>query len=239
MNRRRTGFAVFEGKPKTAEQQRQAIESELRALPELEAPGTIWQAIEQRLDAGDRRQRRFLKRAFAAGAVAAALSAVILLSLRNPAPAPHQVAGAAVPEELMAELIERSRLAESRRRSLQLFEGARLAAVQRAVSPGAVGHGAAARGVAARGANAQEAGAQETGAWGMEARGMEAQGMEARRLLAARIASVDASLNRLATVGAAEPAAQERLWRERVELMDTLMRAEQVQREEFIRRAVY
>ena len=74
---------------------------------------------------------------------------------------------------------------------------------------------------------------------GMEARGMEAQGMEARRLLAARIASVDASLNRLATVGAAEPAAQERLWRERVELMDTLMRAEQVQREEFIRRAVY
>ena len=194
MNRQRTGFAVLEGKPQTPEQRRQAIEAELRALPELEAPGTIWQAIEKRLDAAGRPERPFLKRALAAGVAAAALAAVVLLFDRNPAPAPHPVAGAVAPEELVAELMERSRLAETRRRTLPVMEGARVASVQ---------------------------------------------GMEARRLLSARIASVDASLIRLDTVGPADAVERERLWSERVELMDTLMRAEQVQREEFIRRAVY
>ena len=210
MNRQQTGFAVLDGRPKTPEQRRQAIEAELKALPELEAPRTIWQALEKRLDARDRPQRPVLKRALAAGAAAAVLSAAVLLSDRNSAPfdrndapAAHQVAGAmapaVVPEVLVAELMERSRLAETRRRALPAVDDTRLAAAQ--------------------------------GAW--------AQGMEAKRLLAARIASVDTSLNRLATLVPADPAAQERLWRERVELMDTLMRAEQVQREEFIRRAVY
>ena len=194
MNRQRTGFAVLEGRPQTPEQRRQAIEAELRALPELEAPATIWQAIEKRLDAAGRPERPFPKRALAAGAAAAALTAVVILFDRNPAPAPHQVAGAVAPEALVAELMERSRLAETRRRTLPVMEGARVASVQ---------------------------------------------GMEARRLLSARIASVDASLNRLDTVGPADPVERERLWRERVELMDTLMRAEQVQREEFIRLAVH
>ena len=217
MNRQRTGFAVLDGKPKTAEQRRHAIEAELRALPELEAPGPAWSAIEERLEAGkhpprrvgagrggylDHRKfekQRFLRPALAAGIAVASLIGAALLVDEDAAPLPQQVAGVASPEGEMVALMERSRLAETRRRTLPVLEGARLAA----------------------------------------AGGVEVSRMEARRLLAARIASVDASLNRLATVETADPAARERLWRERAELMDTLMRAEQVQREAFIRRAVY
>ena len=233
MNRQRKGLAVLEGRPNTPEQRRRAIEAELRALPELEAPAMVWAEVNKRIDDRGRRQPPFLKRAFAAGgiaAAAAALSAVALLSGSNsgpvdglPEPSAPRVAGPmapeVAPERLVGELMERSRLAETRRRSMPVFEGARLAA-----APGSE----------ARGATAPESTAQDSitqGAW--------LQGTDARRLLAARIAVVDASLNRLATVGPADPAAQERLWRERVELMDTLMRAEQVQRQNFIRRAVY
>ena len=233
MNRQRTELAVLEGRPNTPEQRQRAIEAELRALPELEAPATVWAQVEKRIDARGRQQRPYLKRTFAAGgiaAAAAALAAVAFLSDRNPGavegipePSAPQVAGptapAVSPDRLVGELMERSRLAENRRRSLPVFEGARLAAAVVAE---------------ARGPTAPESAAQDSitqGAW--------LQGTDARRLLAARIAAVDASLNRLATVGPADPAAQERLWRERVELMDTLMRAEQVQRENFIRRAVY
>lgn len=194
MNRQRTGFAVLDGKPKTPEQRQQAIEAELRALPELEAPGAVWQAIEQRLDAARRPERPYFRRALAAGFAAAALTAGALLFYGSPVPAPQQLANAVPSEAEVAALMERSRLVETRRRILPRTGGARLAAVRE---------------------------------------------FEARRLLAARIASVDASLNRLATVGPQDPVAHERLWRERVELMDTLMRAEQVQREELIRRAVY
>ncbi|MDE0002043.1 MAG: hypothetical protein OXQ29_05075 [Rhodospirillaceae bacterium] len=223
MNRQRTGLAVLDGRPKTPEQRRRAIEAELRALPELEAPATVWAKIEKRIDARGEPQRPFLKRALAAGSVAAAAAALSVVAFlsdrnvgpvdRNSEPAAPRVAGsqapAATPERLVGELMERSRLAETRRRALPALEGVRLAAAVQAQAP--------------------ESSLQ--GAW--------LQGTEARRLLAARIASVDASLNRLAASGPADPAAQERLWRERVELMDTLMRAEQVQREEFIRRAVH
>ena len=228
MNRQRTGLAVLEGRPNTPEQRQRAIEAELRALPELEAPATVWAQVEKRIDARGRQQRPYLKRAFAAGgiaAAAAALAAVAFLSDRNPGavdgipePSAPQVVGpmapAVSPDRLVGELMERSRLAENRRRSMPVFEGARLAA-----APGSE----------ARGSTAPDSITQ--GAW--------LQGTDARRLLAARIAAVDASLNRLAMVGPADPAAQERLWRERVELMDTLIRAEQVQRDNFIRRAVY
>lgn len=228
MNRQRTGHAVLDGRPKTPEQRRRAIESELRALPELEAPATVWAEVEKRVHARGRRQRAFLKRAFAAGGIAAAAAALSIVAFLSdgvlgpvdniPEPAVPQLANpgalATAPERLLGELMERSRLAETRRRSLPASEGARLAAALGAEAPGS----------AAPASSAQ-------GTW--------LQGSEARRLLAARIASVDASLNRLAAAGPADPAAQERLWRERVELMDTLMRAEQVQREEFIRRAVY
>lgn len=194
MSRQQRGCAVSEDTPGTREQRRRAIEAELRALPELEAPGTLWRSVEKRLDRSGRPQRRFFRPAFAAGAAAAALAAVVLLTGRDPAPAPHGVPDAPATEPLVAELMERSRLAETRRRTLPIIDAKRLPAVQ---------------------------------------------GMEARRLLAERIAAVDASLNRLATNGPAEPMERERLWRERVELMDTLVRAEQVQREELIRRAVY
>ena len=187
-----------EGIPNTPEQRWHAIEAELRALPELEAPGTVWQSIEKRLGEADRPQRRFYRPAFAAGAAAAALAAVILVTDRHPAPLTNQPAGVQSPEQLVAELMERSRLAETRRRTMPLIEDARLAGEREAM-----------------------------------------QGLEARRLLAARIAAVDASLNRLAGNGLVDPVERERLWRERAELMDTLMRAEQVQREAFIRRAVY
>ena len=228
MNRQRTESAVLEGTPRTPEQRRHAIEAELRALPELEAPATIWPAVERRLDARNRRQRSFLKPAFAAGGAAAAAAALWVVAFlsdgnsgpvdRIPGAEPHQMADSmahpVAPEQLVAELMERSRMAEARRRSLPVFEGARLAAAPGTEAPGATAQGSTAQ-----------------GSW--------VQGIEARRLLAARIAAVDASLNRLATIGPPDPGAQERLWRERVELMDTLMRAEQVQREGFIRRAVY
>ena len=184
-----------EDTPSTPEQRRRAIEAELRALPELEAPGTLWRSVESRLDEMGRPRRRFFRPAFAAAATVAALAAAVLLTERNSEPAPHPVADAAGPEALVAELMQRSRLAETRRRTLPMIgEPPQVASVG---------------------------------------------GTEARRLLAARIAAVDASLNRLATAGPADPAERERLWRERAELMDTLMRAEQVQREEYFRRAVF
>ena len=198
MTRQRTGFAVLDDKPKTQERRQRAVQAELRALPELEAPGTVWRTIEKRLDSVHRPQRWHAGYGLAAGAAAAALIAAILLIDRNPAPAPQRVAGAAAPEALVAELMERSRLAESRRRALP----AMLPEIEDVwVAP--------------------------------------VPGIEARRLLAARIAAVDASLNRLAAAPPADAAERERLWRERAELMDTLMRAEQVQREDYFRRAVH
>ena len=69
--------------------------------------------------------------------------------------------------------------------------------------------------------------------------GFGATEADARTILAGRIATVDRSLNELAAADRVDPAVREALWRERVELMSALMRAEQLQREEFIRRAVY
>ena len=218
MNRQRTELSVLEGRPKTPEQRRQAIEAELQALPELEAPATVWAEIAERVDARSRRPRRLLQRACAAGGVAAAaaaLAVVFFLPDGNPGltdgvagPAAPRVAHSkppAVPSgELVGELMNRSRLAETRRRFLPVFEAAPLAEAAESIAQGT---------------------------W--------PQGTEARRLLAARIAAVDASLNRLTTAGLADPSVQERLWRERAELMGTLMRAEQVQREDYFRRAVY
>ena len=270
MIRPQKGSAVREGALKTPEQRRRAIEAELRALPELAAPETSWQSIEQRLagirhqlpaadaealdprgrrpdnlsstpapasgardharrrdswpsknklsgsgsrghtgrrldapatKAGEGRRlddarppyRRFLPPALAAG-VAAALALTLLLIERGPAEDPLEVAGPTPGESLVAELMERSRRAETRRRTLPVVVGAGVAPVQ---------------------------------------------ALEARRLLTARIAAVDASLDQLAAAGPADPAARARLWRERAELMDTLLRTEQVQREEYFRRAVF
>ena len=228
MNRQRSGLAVLERKPRTPEQRRQAIEAELRALPELEAPATGWAKIEKRVRARGRWQGPFRKRAYAAGGFAAAAAALALAAfvsdrnagpmVRLPEPAAPQVADSKAPsvspERLVDWWMERSRLSETRRRSLPALEGARLAAALGAPPPTST-------------------------APDLAIRGAFLPGMEARRLLTARIASVDASLNRLSTEAPADRAAQERLWRERVELMDTLMRAEQLQREAFIRRAVY
>lgn len=193
MNRR--PFAVLEGRPATPEERREAIEAELRALPELEAPREVWRVVEERLGAAER-ERPYLWRALAATVAAASLTAVVLLYGRDWGPAPHEAAPAAVPADgvSVAAFMERSRLAETRRRGLPVVRGGTMSPLP---------------------------------------------GVEARRLLAARIASVDASLNRLAGTAADDPGARERLWRERAELMDTLARAEQVQREALIRYAVH
>lgn len=204
MTRQQAGFAVLDGKPKTPEQRRQAIETELKALPELEAPPEVWRMIEKRLHREHHSHRSIPWRALAAGVFVAALAVTALQIDRGSAPAQQQVTGTAASHPAVADAVlsepavaawmERSRLAESRRRTLPGMPGVQLA---------------------------------------------DGQGLEARRLLAARIASVDESLNRLVTVEPVDLAARERLWRERAELMDTLVRAEQIQREDLIRRAVY
>ncbi len=237
MNRQRKGFAVLDGKPNTEEQRRQAIEAELRALPEMEAPPSSWAAVRKRLDSGERfrvravagwkgdltrrifGKRRLLRPAFAAGVALAAAIAAVLLVDEKAAPLPQQIAGEGsqggrlptagdVPQQAFG-----ARSPEGA--TTAWMERSRQAETRRRALP-----------IVERG---RLAAAQE----------LDLPGLEARRLLAARIASVDASLNRLATVDSADPEARARLWRERAELMDTLVRAEQVQREALVRRAVY
>lgn len=62
---------------------------------------------------------------------------------------------------------------------------------------------------------------------------------DARTILTQRVALVDQALNNLAAQGRIDPALREALWRERVELMNALIQAEQLEQSEFIRRAVY
>lgn len=62
---------------------------------------------------------------------------------------------------------------------------------------------------------------------------------DARTILTQRVALVDQALNSLAAQGRVDPAMRQALWRERVELMNALLQAEQLEQSEFIRRAVY
>ncbi len=62
---------------------------------------------------------------------------------------------------------------------------------------------------------------------------------DARAILTHRVALVDQALNDLAAQERVDPARREALWRERVELMNALVQAEQLERNEFIRTAVY
>ncbi|MYB39062.1 MAG: hypothetical protein F4Y26_17090 [Gammaproteobacteria bacterium] len=194
MTRQTTPFAVLDGKPEGREARQRAIEAELKALPDLEAPSELWDGIEQRVRGQNARRERRVRTAWQA--LAASVAAVSLASvvwLFQPEPSPPAVASASAPVNV-GTLMEASRAIESQRRELPVM-----------VLPAGFG-------------------ATET---------------DARTILAGRIATVDRSLNELAAVDRIDPTVREALWRERVELMNALMRAEQLQREEFILRAVY
>ena len=195
MTRQRpTPFAVLDGKPQGPEARQCAIEAELEALPDLEAPSQLWDGIERRVRGQNMRRERRTRiawQALAAGVAAVSLASVVFLF--QPEPSSPAVAAASAPVNVGA-LMAESRAIESQRRELPVM-----------VLPAGFG--------------ASEA--------------------DARTILAGRIAVVDRSLNELAAAGRIDPTRREALWRERVELMNALMRAEQLQRDEFIRRAVY
>ena len=193
MTRQPTPFAVLDGKPEDREARQRAIEAELEALPDLQAPSELWRGIEQRVRGPNARRERRVRtawQALAASVAAVSLASVVWLFQPEPS-APAMAASAPVN---VGTLMEASRAIESQRRELPVM-----------VLP--AGFGA-----------------------------IEA---DARSILAGRIATVDRSLNELAAANRIDPAVREALWRERVELMNALVRAEQLQREEFIRRAVY
>ena len=105
--------------------QQDALDAELRALPELDAPADLWQRIRVRTDAADTTQRVARRRALtrrwqAPLAVAASVLVVCALalhvSLRQP-PGPS----ATVDDGDLEALLERSRLIEARRRSLPVL----------------------------------------------------------------------------------------------------------------------
>ena len=194
MTRQPTPFAVLDGKPQGPEARQRAIEAELEALPDLEAPSDLWNGIERRVRGQNLRRERRTRiawQALAASVAAASLASVVWLF--QPEPTAPTVAAAPAPVNVGA-LMAESRAIESQRRELPVM-----------VLPAGFG--------------ATEA--------------------DARTILAGRIAAVDRSLNELAAGERIDPARREALWRERVELMNALMRAEQLQRDEFIRRAVY
>ena len=194
MTRQPTPFAVLDGKPQGREARQRAIEAELEALPDLEAPSELWDGIERRVRGQNARRERRVRTAWQA--LAASVAAVSLASvvwLFQPEPSSPTVAAAQAPVNVGA-LMEASRAIESQRRELPVL-----------VLPAGFGTTEA----------------------------------DARTILAGRIATVDRSLNELAAADRIDPTVREALWRERVELMNALMRAEQLQREEFIRRAVY
>ena len=194
MIRQPTPFAVLDGKPEGRAARERAIEAELEALPDLEAPSKLWDGIERRARGQNARRERRLRtawQALAASVAAVSLASVVwLFQPETPSPT---VAAASAPVNVGA-LMQESLAIESQRRELPVM-----------VLPAGFG--------------ATEA--------------------DARTILAGRIATVDRSLNELAAADRVDPAVREALWRERVELMSALMRAEQLQREEFIRRAVY
>ena len=201
MTRQPAPFAVLDGKPKGPQARQRAIEAELAALPDLEAPRELWDGIERRVRGQNARRERRVRTAWQA--LAASVAAVSLASvvwLFQPEPSPRAVAAAPAPVNVGA-LMEASRAIESQRRELPVM-----------VLPAGFG----------------------------------ATDADARTILAGRIATVDRSLNELAAADRIDPTVREALWREkealwreRVELMNALMRAEQLQREEFIRRVVY
>ena len=194
MTRQTAPFAVLDGKPEGREARQRAIEAELEALPDLEAPSALWDGIERRVRGQNARRERRVRTAWQA--LAASVAAVSLASvvwLFQPEPTSPTVAAASAPVNVGA-LVEASQALESQRRELPVMD-----------LPAGFG-------------------ASET---------------DARTILAGRISTVDRSLNDLATADRFDPVVREALWRERVELMNALMRAEQLQREEFIRRAVY
>ena len=194
MTRQPTPFAVLDGKPQGPEARQRAIEAELEALPDLEAPSELWEGIERRVRGQNLRRERRTRVAWQA--LAASVAAVSLASvvwLFQPEPSAPTVAAAPAPVNVGA-LMAESRAIESQRRELPVM-----------VLPAGFGTTEA----------------------------------DARTILAGRIAAVDRSLNELAAGERIDPARREALWRERVELMNALMRAEQLQRDEFIRRAVY
>ncbi len=193
MTRQTTPFAVLDGKPESREARQRAIEAELEALPDLEAPSALWDGIERRVRGQNARRERRVRTAWQA--LAASVAAVSLASvvwLFQPEPSAPTVATASAPVNVGA-LVEASQALENQRRELPV----------------------------------------------MDLPGFGATEADARTILAGRIATVDRSLNDLAAADRIDPVVREALWRERVELMNALMRAEQLQREEFIRRAVY
>ena len=194
MTRQPTPFAVLDGKPQGPEARQRAIEAELEALPDLEAPSDLWNGIERRVRGQNLRREhrtRIAWQALAASVAAASLASVVWLF--QPEPTAPTVAATSAPVNVGA-LMAESRAIESQRRELPVM-----------VLPAGFGTNEA----------------------------------DARTILAGRIATVDRSLNELAAAERIDPARREALWRERVELMNALMRAEQLQRDEFIRRAVY
>ena len=188
---RQQPLAVLDGKPGDTGERQRAVEAELRALPDLEAPAELWQGIEKRVRAESVRKvhSRTAWQALAAGLAAVSLAAVVLLL--KPEPNAPQVASVAAPVQV-GTLMEHSRRIESARHALPVMP------VAASLRPA-----------------------------------------DARTILTQRVALVDQALNNLATQDQINPAHREALWRERVELMNALIQAEQLEQREFIRRAVY
>ena len=143
MNRQRKGLAVLEGRPNTPEQRRRAIEAELRALPELEKRpqwcGRRSTSVLMTASSATSFSEKGVCRGRHCGRRGGAIG-------RRPSvPAAFRAGGPGFPDRrrlavagpngsgsgaraARGRLMERSRLAETRRRSMPVFEGARLAA---------------------------------------------------------------------------------------------------------------
>ena len=176
------------------------LTAELRALPDVAAPASVWQGVRERVDAGASATRstrpprsawrRFAPMAVAASLVLGALATLMVVATWPPEAQPREVAAAP------ADLLAYSKRLES----------------WRGVAP--VGYPSTA----------------------------------AERVLRARIGGIDASLNQrllgdeLIQVPAAATSAdneRQRLLRERVELLESLMHIERYRQRELVHEAVF
>lgn len=190
--------------------------SELRALPELEAPDHLWRRVREHVDAdvdntpSARQWHRQLPLAAAACVALVALAAVLVTTTPTtdpgvPANGPVTAGNEAIPERpvvvpevqtgtapfdhaaIIEALLEQSRLAEQRRRAVLAF-----------YSPAAP-----------------------------------------ERLLRAHIGGIDAALNEQMFAGKIEPRSREALLRDRVGLMADLTDIERYRQHEFVRQVSF
>ena len=141
-NPRRQRPSVHPSDPNALDVQKvEALEDELRALPELEAPGELWERIQGCLDeVGDNltsspwRWSRTIPLAAAAGIAVIAVAAVVSFHFaardRDPIGNPEIASDNAIPRPVdeplrhtavLDALMEQSRLAEQRRRAVLAF----------------------------------------------------------------------------------------------------------------------